>query len=118
MGYLPLARLVLLGYLGLASVICIAGTAHGIAAGGRIPTALTATSGTLTSDIVISTPGKVASGNAVTVNLIGLQHDWAGDLVITLSYIPAQGSPVTVDLIDRIGQDVSHASCAASRIGA
>ena len=83
---------------------CMADTAHGVAAGGSIPAGAFATSGTVTSDIVLTTSGRVASGNAVTVNLLGLQHDFAGDLQITLSYIDSNGNTVqSVDLVNRIG---------------
>src|SRR5579859_1929089 len=89
----------------VVSVVSIAGTAHGVAATGRIPPNLSATSGTFTSDIVLTTQGKVAPGNAVTVNLLGLQHDWSGDLIITLSYVDAQGHSTSVDIMNRAGQN-------------
>ena len=111
----PFARLVVAGSFCLAAT---AATAHGVGTGGTIPTDLAATSGTLTSDIVISTTGTVASGNAVTVNLLGLQHDWAGDLVVTLSYLDAQGNTVrSVDLINRVGLNSGHTFGTAADFG-
>jgi subtilisin-like proprotein convertase family protein len=114
MGFRRFASIVLLGSFCVAAM---AGTAHGVAAGGRIPpdpNTTGATSGTLTSDIVIPNAGKVAAGNAITVNLLGLQHDWAGDLIVTLSYVDAQGHTVlSRDLINRIGQSTGNFGAAA-----
>ncbi len=87
-----------------SSVIAWAGTAQGSGSGGPIPAGLLATSGVVTSNIVLSNSGYVAPGNAITVTLLGLQHDFAGDLQITLSYINSSSATLqSVDLVNRIG---------------
>ena len=81
---------------------------QGVGTGGPIPNGAFATSGTVTSDIVLNSSGYVASGNAVTVTLLGLQHDFAGDLQINLSYIDSNNNTVqTVNILNRLGSSSS-----------
>jgi subtilisin-like proprotein convertase family protein len=111
-----------MGWLGLLALLSrslsLAGTAHGTAGGGHIPAGAFTTSGTVTSDIVLTDAGKVAAGNAVTVNLLGLQHDFAGDLRITLSYIDSNGATVqSVDVLNRIGATAANPYGSAADFG-
>ena len=99
-------------------LLSFADTAHGTAAGGPIPAGAFATSGVVTSAILLSNSGVVATGNAVTVNILGLQHDFAGDLQITLSYINSSGVTVqSVDIANRIGVTSSNPYGTAADFG-
>ena len=101
--------LIVCGIVLLLAAVSAAGTVQGTGNGGPIPNGAFVTSGVVTSDITLNSPGYVASGNAVTVTLLGLQHDFAGDLHITLSYIDSNGNTVqSVDLINRLGATAAN----------
>ena len=92
----------------MLAVLSWAGTTQGSGAGSAIPADPSATSGVVTSDIVLTGGGYVATGNAITVTLLGLQHDFAGDLHITLSYIVGGKAIQTVDVLNRIGATTAN----------
>jgi subtilisin-like proprotein convertase family protein len=96
----------------------LGGITQGAGMGGAIPAGAFATSGVVTSDIVLTSPGVVASGNAVTVTLLGLQHDYAGDLHITLAYIDSNGATrQSVDLLNRVGASSTNTYGTAADFG-
>jgi hypothetical protein len=108
--------------LGLAMIVApllgVASTTQGTGNGGPIPSSVTATSGVVTSDIVLSDPSYVAAGNAITVTLLGLQHDFSGDLQITLSYVSSTGATLqSVDVINRLGATSANPYGSAADFG-